>query len=148
MADAPLPVNHRHHMTIVKATSNKYGPATLDIQVEQGADFAMPLTLKQGGVAIPLTGYTFEAHMSTEWSPGGARVDFVVEVTDIANGKITVSLPISAQSAFSALPTQPKKTVDPTPFLLGDWVLNQTVGGLTTRLLGGKVWLARDPCLA
>lgn len=135
-------------MSIVKAKTNQYGPATLDLQIEQGADFVLNMSLKRGLIPWDLTGATFDAHMSTEWAPGGTRVDWGVALVGLATlGAIVITYRAAAQAALVGLPHPPKKTVDQTPFTLGGWVLNITQGGVTERIFSGTVTLARDPCL-
>ena len=136
-------------MSIVKAKTNQYGPGTLDVQVEQGADFTLTMSLTKGGATWDLTGATFDAHMSTEWSPGGNCVEWAVTLVGLATaGTIKISFPVADQSVLVSLPSPPPKTSNPTPFQLGDWVLNVTQDGETVRLVSGKVFLARDPCLS
>jgi len=136
-------------MSIVRAKTNPYGPATLDIQIEQGADFYLPLGLVKAGVPWVLTGCTFEAYFSQEWAPGANKVDMTVTVVDENAGTINVKFP-SADSLGLVLPHPPKKTVDPTPFKFGNWLLKITdpsdTNSPTKRLLGGIVYFERDPC--
>lgn len=140
-------------MSIVKAKTNQYGPATLDIQVEQGDDFIMGVTLKKVVNGTPtawdLTNATFDAHMSAAWSPGEACLVFTVTAVNLAQGKINISLTAAQTLAppFVGLPSPPKKTISPDKFLLGGWVLSVTDAGTKNRILEGSVYLDRDPCL-
>lgn len=136
-------------MSIVKAKTNPYGPATLDIQIEQGADFLLPFDLTRGDDPWDLDGCTLAAHFSTEWSPGGSCVELIVEVINPALGSGKIRFP-AASSLNLSLPHPPKKTTNPTPFELGNWVFTVTDPSLTDeptkRVAEGIVYLKRDPC--
>lgn len=145
-------------MSIVKAATNTYGPATLDIQIEQGCDFSLTLTLTQNGVTWDLTGATFVAELSTAWQPGGTTITMTATSAAPTTGVVTISLP-AASTANLALP-QPQATTpnalllntppstrqaSPRWVRLGGWCLQVTQGGTTVRLIEGDVTLDRDP---
>lgn len=134
-------------MTVVRGRTNQYGPGTVDIQLEQGADFSLSLALKLGEAVWDVTDVTFAAHLSTEWGPGGQCVPMVVEKVDAAQGQIRVTL-LSATVDPLASPLSPpaRKTSNPRVHKLGGWVLNYTVAGVPRRLLSGDVQWERDPC--
>jgi hypothetical protein len=140
-------------MSIVRAAVNAYGPATLDIQIEQGADFSVDMTINRGTVPWDLTNATLEAYGSSTWLPGQAvKLSFTVAKVDAASGKIRVSFP-SADSLAIPLPRSPATTPSisnlkaPRNFKFGGWILNVTDAGTTVRLVDGDIYLDRDPCL-
>lgn len=137
-------------MSIVKAKTNAYGPGTLDIQIEQGADFYLPLSLTKGGVPWVITSATFDAHFSLAWAPGASLLTLTVSIVSGPGGTLKVKFP-AASSLGIALPSPPRKGVSPEVFQLGNWVLNITdtsiVDEPTRRLINGIVYLDRDPCL-
>lgn len=138
-------------MSIVKARTNPYGPATLDVQIEQGADFYLPFDLTRGGAPWDISddAVTFDAHFSLAWSPGGTCVP--LEVTKTGASSISVKFP-AASSLNIRLPDPPRKTVNPEKFTLGGWLLNiydpSISDAPTKRLAEGTVTMDRDPCLA
>jgi hypothetical protein len=140
-------------MTIVAAKTNKYGPATLDLQVEQGTDFVLGLTLEKdpgtGLVPWDLTNAIFDAHLSSEWSPGQQCVPFTVNAINLVLGKIQLILPAATTELppFVSLPHPPRKSVTPEKYQLGGWVLDITDAGVKTRYVSGKVYMDRNPCL-
>jgi hypothetical protein len=140
-------------MTIVAAKTNQYGPATLDIQVEQGTDFVLGLELeKDPGTGLApwnLENAVIDAHFSSEWSPGQQCVPFTVNAIDLEDGKIQLVLAaaVSETAPLSSLPHPPRKSVNPEKYLLGGWVLDITDAGVKTRYVSGKVYMDRNPCL-
>jgi len=138
-------------MSIVRARTKSYGPALLDIQIEQGADFYLPFELSRGGSPWDLTNCTLEAHFSLAWSPGEACVDLEVIVKDALAGTCKIKFP-AASSLNLVLPSPPRKTVEPSVFQLGGWVFNVTDPSITDcptkRMAEGIVQMDRDPCLA
>lgn len=133
-------------MSIVLAKTNKYGPATLDIQIEQGGDFILPISLTQGILPWNLTGATFDQHFSSSWYPPVLRYNLVFTPTILTAGTGTITFP-SASSLGLPLPNSPRKSVSPRVFELGGWVFKVTQLGITTVICEGKVYLDRDPCL-
>jgi hypothetical protein len=146
-------------MTITRARTNKYGPASLDIQFEQNADFYLELDLKHGAPLLPwnllVPGAVVEACFTNTWNPIGAvPVPFVVTVLDPVAGKISVSLP-KADVNLIQFAMSPAKLPAPIPLgspsrfiQLGGWTLSITESGSTQRLLDGDVQMDRDPCLS
>lgn len=134
-------------MSIILAKTNRYGPATLDIQIEQGGDLIIPLTLMVSGTPWILTGATFESYMSPSWYPGvNGKIPFTVDILDVNAGSIKITYP-GASSLALALPNSPRKEVTPRQFELGGWLLKITQNSSPKILVQGKVWLDRDPCL-
>jgi hypothetical protein len=138
-------------MSIVRAKTNTYGPATLDIQIEQGVLFYLRVELSIGLTEWDLAVADLDAHMSVQWSPGEQCVSFDIEKVVGFDNIYDITLPAatSLSEPFVTLPFPPKKTVGPTPFTLGDWVLIARDPSLTQtsiQLLTGTVRLLRDPC--
>ena len=133
-------------MSIVRAKTNPYGPATLDIQIEQGADFLKTLALKKNGVPWDLDGATFEAKFSPTWTPGQSTLNFeVLIVGPTVNGVIRVTYPSASSIGISPLDPVPRKTYEPRKYKLGGWILSITQDDFTQRLIDGDVYLDRDP---
>jgi hypothetical protein len=133
-------------MSVVQAKTMPYGPAKIDIQIEQGADFILPLEVQAEAAPVDLTGATLEAGMSAQWSPGAAPIPLVITPVDLSLGLINVTFP-SAESASLVLPFPPRKTVAPQKFELGGWILHITKDGVTFRYCEGQVFLDRMPWL-
>src|SRR6185369_17148046 len=135
-------------MSIVRAAANPYGPATLDIQIEQGGDFILPFILKKDNATWDLRNAVITAKMSPTWAPGQSEIDFTIvsNATDLALGKFVVKFP-AASSTNLGLPSPPRKSLDPNPFQLGGWILTIEDGGVIVRYIDGTVYLDRDPCL-
>ena len=137
-------------MTIVAAKTNTYGPGTLDIQLEQGADFGLTLRLLKNAAAWDLTSVTLVAKMATDWTPSSEE-DVSLTVTKTAavdKNEITVGLTAAQTAAIvppKTTPTGPGPANAPRKIKLGGWVLDATEGGVVSRLLEGDVWLDRDP---
>jgi hypothetical protein len=127
-----------------------YGPAKIDIQIEQGADFILPLEVQTDAAPLDLTFAIIEASMSAQWSPGAAQIPLTIIPVDLALGLINVVFP-SAESAALALPFPPRKTLNPQKFELGGWILHVGMPGdggvITFRYCEGQVFLDRMPWL-
>lgn len=64
-------------------------PGQLDLQCEQGDDFALTLSFKNAaGAAINYTGHTFAAVVVT----AAGNISFAVNTTSIATGVIVITL--------------------------------------------------------
>jgi hypothetical protein len=138
-------------MTILSWKTNPAGPASMDIQIEQGCDIGWSGTLYSApAVPLNLTGYTITAEFSPAWTPGAKPIPFTVLITNAALGTISISLPgsVTASPGFT-LPAPPRKTAGDWKaqnFDLGGWILTMTdATGFTTRLITGRVRLQRDP---
>ena len=141
-------------MSIVETVSNPYGPATMDIQIEQGCDIDWTITVQTGipPEALDITGYTFTAEFSPQWAPGASSIPFEVDITDPTNGVINVSLAGSVTlDANFPLPNPPFKTFTTRQrksrvYALGGWALYMTdTAGFRTQLIQGVVQFNRDP---
>jgi len=137
-------------MSVVKAKTLPYGPAKIDIQIEQGADFLLPMEIKVNGAAVDLTDATIEAALSPQWSPGAVQIPLTIEADTLSLGRFLIRFP-SAESLALALPFPPRKTKSPQVFELGGWILHITQDGdggpFTVRYAEGQVYLDRTPWL-
>jgi hypothetical protein len=136
-------------MSIVSSASPSYGPGVLNLQIEQGCDLQLFLSLQTGGAPWNLTGATISAEISQQWSPGASNIPLTITPVNLANGQFNISLPGSATlDANFPLPSPPSKTISAAKsrfFAIGGWALYITSGGIKTRVLEGDVTLDRDP---
>jgi hypothetical protein len=125
--------------------------ARYDLTIEQGADFALELTVKEDGAAKPLTDitegvdpdqeYVVRAQLRQTQEQTTADADFSATITDKAAGKIQLSLPfnisrdLTAGVYFYDLELV-KQTIPPTGVAVSE------VG--VTRLLTGKANIRRE----
>ena len=133
-------------MSVVKAKTLPYGPAKIDIQIEQGADFILPLQVLVAATPLDLTLATIEAWLSPQWAPGQSQIPLTIVPVDLATGQFNVTFP-AAESAALPLPFPPRKTREPQVFELGGWILHVTDGAVTFRYCEGQVFLDRAPWL-
>lgn len=76
--------------------------STYDITIEQGADFSLGLTIKNGsGVAIDITGYTFAAQLREKVHSTTVLATFTCTITNAAAGQMTMSLTNAQTSAIN-----------------------------------------------
>jgi hypothetical protein len=73
-----------------------------NIQIDQGSDFNIDLTVKEDGSVKDLTGYSARAQMRSKKSDASAAATFTCTVTDASGGVIKMSLPNSTSSALTA----------------------------------------------
>lgn len=141
-------------MTVVSAKTNPYGPCTVNIQIEQGADFVLPMTVSVGGDLIDLLDpdVTVDAHCSPTWSPGQRQIDFTVTPDPdqtVNKGKCVVSFPAASSAPGSdVLGMLPAPAPKDRVFMLGNWIFNLTQDGVISRIIDGTVQLDRDPISA
>ena len=64
-----------------------------NLVVDQGADFASTLHLKENGQAKNLSDYSARAQMRSKKSSGTVAGTFTCAVVDATNGKITMKMP-------------------------------------------------------
>lgn len=77
--------------------------ANYDITIEQGADYALELTIKDGtGAAINLTGATLQAHIRERWD-GPKVAEFTVQVNNAAQGRAGLYMTGAASEGISPL---------------------------------------------
>lgn len=125
--------------------------ARYDLTIEQGADFALELTVKEDGAAKPLTDitegvdpdqeYVVRAQLRQTQEQTTADANFSATITDKAGGKIQLSLPfnisrdLTAGVYFYDLELV-KQTIPPTGVAISE------IG--VTRLLTGKANIRRE----
>jgi hypothetical protein len=140
-------------MTITSAKTNKYGPCSLNIQFEAGADFALEVQLTKGGSPWPtINTATFEACFSSTWNPGAITGLFTVTVVDVPTARVMITASKALIDAIQ-LPVSPAKLPAPNSLgkasrftQLGGWTFTITQDGFSQRLIDGDVQLDRDPC--
>lgn len=64
-----------------------------NLVIDQGADFAITLTLKENGQAKNLSDYSARAQMRTKKSSSAAAGTFTCAISDALNGKVTMKMP-------------------------------------------------------
>lgn len=134
-------------MSVILARTLPYGPAKIDIQIEQAADFVLPIQITVAGTPIPgLVATDVKAYMSPQWSPGQEQIELTVEADPAVTAGFLIRFP-AADSAALSLPFPPRKTREPQKFELGGWVLHVTSGGITFRYAEGQVFMDRAPWL-
>lgn len=75
--------------------------AHYDITIEQGADYALELTIKDGtGAVINLAGATLQAHIREKWD-GPKIAEFAVQVNNAAQGKAGLYMSGTASEGLS-----------------------------------------------
>jgi len=73
-----------------------------NIEIDQGSDFDIDLTLTEDGVATNLTGYSARAQMRAKKSDASPAASFTCTVTDAEGGVLKMSLPNSTSSSIAA----------------------------------------------
>lgn len=76
--------------------------ATYNLTIEQGADFAIQLTLSEDGSAKNLTGYSARAQLRQKKTDASPAATFACTVTDAAAGKIKMALGNSTTTDLTA----------------------------------------------
>lgn len=135
-------------MSIVRAKTNPYGPALIDIQIEQGCDFSLGFAVKSNNAPVDLTGAVFTCHMSSS-TPTPVCIDFTILPIDLSLGTFKVVFPSASTIAapFNALPAPDLRPTVIQKYPVGAWILQWKLNGSTTRYVEGSVFLDRDPCL-
>lgn len=106
---------------------------TYNLTIDQGSDFAIRLTLTQGGAPIPLTTYSARAQMrASKTATGNAIASFTCNVTNAIGGEIHVSMP-NANTA----------NLTPGKFYY-DLEIYTANNALVTRLLQGEVTVTAE----
>lgn len=67
--------------------------AAYNLVIDQGADFAIQLTLSEDGAPKNLTGYSARAQMRAKKTDASPAATFTVTVSDPALGKIKLAMP-------------------------------------------------------
>ena len=76
--------------------------ATYNLTIEQGADFAIQLTLSEDGSAKNLTGYSARAQLRQKKTDASPAATFTCTVTDAPGGKIKMALSNSVTTDLTA----------------------------------------------
>jgi hypothetical protein len=77
--------------------------ANYNLTIDQGSDFALTMTVKEGGVAKDLTGYSARAQLRTRKSDASAAATFTCSVLSPASsGQVKLELDNSTSTALSA----------------------------------------------
>jgi len=98
-----------------------------DIQVDQGADFSVEVTIEDAtGNIANLTGYTVAGQIRKSYSSSTAT-NFSVSISNAAKGEITATLSNTTTAAMKA------------GRYLYDIEITKTSGGVKTRVIEGQV---------
>jgi len=73
-----------------------------NIQIDQGSDFDIDLTIKENGSVKDLTGYSARAQMRSKKSDTSPAASFTCTVTNATGGVIKMSLGNAVSSALTA----------------------------------------------
>lgn len=109
--------------------------ATLNLEIECGADFAQTITLKDNNnVAINITGYTFASMLKYSANDAAPILSFTITpAANLTTGTFTMSLTDEQTAALFAPGDVPSETLT----LVYDVV--QTASGVKSRILQGNV---------
>lgn len=108
-----------------------------DITIEQGADFNLPLTWKDGtGDPIDVSGYTARMQIRENFDSD----DYIISLTSDAGGGITLggilgTVTVSISAADTATLAQVEAVYD---------LELESPGGYVTRLTQGRVYISRE----
>lgn len=107
-----------------------------DLFVVEGASYDLLVTLSENGVAVPLTGYTFEGTVKESYADNASlRATMTCSIVDAAKGQVKLSL-TKTQTA-GLFPNASELRGASTA---GVWdVFYNTPSGARHYLLGGKV---------
>tara|TARA_B100001094_G_C18098311_1_gene754277 strand:+ start:685 stop:1023 length:339 start_codon:yes stop_codon:yes gene_type:complete len=76
--------------------------ATYDLVVDQGSDFAIDLTITEGGSAKNLTGYSGRAQMRSTHASSSVTATFTCSVLNASAGTMKMELSSSTTAGISA----------------------------------------------
>ena len=76
--------------------------ATYDLVIDQGSDFAIDLTITEGGSAKNLTGYSGRAQLRTTHAASSATASFTVSVVNATNGTMKMEMQASTTTGIAA----------------------------------------------
>lgn len=75
--------------------------ATLHVKILQGSDFKKELTLRSGGVAIDITGFTFVGEIRKSRSVTSPLIGaFVFNIVDAPNGRVDMTIDSTVTEGF------------------------------------------------
>jgi hypothetical protein len=75
--------------------------ATYNLTIDQGSDFAIELSLQEGGVSKDLTGYSARAQMRRTINSSTVAAEFTCTITDALNGALKMELSNSVSSGLT-----------------------------------------------
>lgn len=104
-----------------------------NILIQQGADFAQTITLKDSvlGTPVDLTGATIRGMVRVAYTDAAPQCSFTVENTDLVNGQFTIKIPSATTTTLS--------------FDVGVYDVEvQYASGIVDRVLQGKVVLSPE----
>ena len=64
-----------------------------DIEVDQGSDFSLQLTIQESGSAKDLSGFSLRGQMRPTKDSSTLTATFTTSITDVTGGVCTISLP-------------------------------------------------------
>lgn len=73
-----------------------------DLTIDQGSDFALTLTVKEGGSAKSLSGWYAAAQMRRASKENTVDVDFDAQRVDVGGGKFKIDMPYARSAAAPA----------------------------------------------
>lgn len=111
-----------------------------DITLNQGADFRLIVTVKQGGVACDLTGITPRAKIRPDFTAATILTMTCSIIAPATNGQVL----IAATPAQIATITPPTAPAGQREIAIGFWDLELDDGALVGRFLEGNVTLSRE----
>lgn len=76
--------------------------ATYNLNIDQGSDFAIQLTIKENSVAKDLTGYSARAQLRSTKTSSIVSGSFTCTITDEVNGVLKMELTNAVSSGMSA----------------------------------------------
>ena len=76
--------------------------ATYDLVIDQGSDFAIDLTITEGGSAKNLTGYSGRAQLRTTHTASSATASFTVSVVNASAGTMKMELSSATTAGIAA----------------------------------------------
>ena len=72
-----------------------------NITIDQGSDFSIQLTVKEGDTAKNLTGYSARAQLRPTQTSSTLSATFTCAITNASGGVLTMSLPYSTTAGLS-----------------------------------------------
>ena len=76
--------------------------ATYDLVIDQGSDFAIDMTITEGGTAKNLTGYSGRAQLRTTHAASSATASFTVSVVNATAGTMKMELSAATTAGITA----------------------------------------------
>tara|TARA_B100001059_G_C17607634_1_gene462847 strand:+ start:90 stop:428 length:339 start_codon:yes stop_codon:yes gene_type:complete len=102
--------------------------ATYDLVIDQGSDFAIDLTITEGGSAKNLTGYAGRAQLRATHAASSVTASFTVSVVNASNG--TMKMQMSAANTASI--TAGRYVYDLEIHTSGDAIVKRLIQGSVT----------------